>query len=365
MTEEIKRIQVAANLEAGTAGYQIVVGRALLAELPKSLGSSVKKVMLVYPEALETSASVVTDELSGAGYEVYSFAVANGEDAKTDRWVSVAWSSLGQAGFSRSDAIIGFGGGATTDLAGFIAATWLRGIKIVQVPTTLLAMVDAAIGGKTGINTIEGKNLVGAFHAPSAVIADLDALASLPKFELIPGFAEIVKYGFIADPKILDLIESDPTVATDTSSHVFAELIERSIAIKARVTANDFRESGEREYLNYGHTLGHAIEHLEHYKWRHGRAIAVGLAYAAELGRLAGRLSDEVADRHKRVLNLLGLDTSYPADRWPLLLTAMSLDKKSRGGMLRFVVLDDLAKPAILNAPSQEMMHAAFQEIAR
>ena len=365
MTDEIKRIQVGDNETSGSASYPILVGRALLGELAAALGSQVKKVLLVYPEALETSASVVSDELSAAGFEVYSFAVANGEDAKTDRWVSVAWSSLGQAGFSRSDAVIGFGGGATTDLAGFIGATWLRGIKVVQVPTTLLGMVDAAIGGKTGINTIEGKNLVGAFHAPSAVIADLDALASLPKFELIPGFAEVVKYGFIADPVILDLIEADPSKATDTSSDVFAELIERSIAIKAQVTANDFRESGEREFLNYGHTLGHAIEHLEHYKWRHGRAIAIGLVYAAELGRLAGRLSDDVADRHKSILNLLGLDTSYAADRWPMLLTAMSLDKKSRGGMLRFVVLDDLAKPAIMNAPSPELMHAAFQEIAR
>jgi 3-dehydroquinate synthase len=364
LTEDIRRIHVL-DPHSGKTAYEILVGRALLGQLAGALGQSVKKVMLVYPEALETSAAMVSDELSSSGFEVYSFAVANGEDAKTDRWVSVAWSSLGQAGFSRSDAIIGFGGGATTDLAGFIAATWLRGIKIVMVPTTLLGMVDAAIGGKTGINTIEGKNLVGAFHAPTAVIADLDTLASLPKFELIPGFAEIVKYGFIADPTILDLIEADPSIATDTKSDVFAELIERSIAIKARVTANDFRESGEREFLNYGHTLAHAIEHLEHYKWRHGRAVAVGLAYAAELGRLAGRLSDEVADRHKRILNLLGLDTSYAADRWSMLLTAISLDKKSRGGMLRFVVLDDIAKPVILNAPTPELMHAAFQEIAR
>ena len=159
MTDDIRRIPVLEPLSKTTA-YEIVVGRALLGELAGALGRAVKKVMLVYPEALEASAAVVADELSSSGFEIYSFAVANGEDAKTDRWVSVAWSSLGQAGFSRSDAIIGFGGGATTDLAGFIAATWLRGIKVVMVPTTLLAMVDAAIGGKTGINTIRILNLL-------------------------------------------------------------------------------------------------------------------------------------------------------------------------------------------------------------
>jgi 3-dehydroquinate synthase len=258
---------------------------------------------------------------------------------------------------------VGFGGGSTTDLAGFVAATWLRGVKLVQVPTTLLGMVDAAIGGKTGINTSEGKNLVGVFHAPAKVIVDLDTLLTLAKNEILAGFGEVVKYGFIADPRILDLIEADVSIATDPSSSVFQEIIERSIAIKARVVSEDFKEAGLREILNYGHTLGHAIEHAERYKWRHGAAISIGMVFVAELARLGGRLSDDVVDRHRSVLKLIGLPTAYTADKWNQLVETMQRDKKSRAGTLRFVVLDDLAKPTIMAAPTPEMLFAAFQEI--
>jgi 3-dehydroquinate synthase len=348
----------------GQPGYEVLIGRGLLDELNNELGDSVRKVLLVYPEGMQASAELVADTLIAAGKQVWQLPVADGEDAKTDRWLSIAWSSLGQAEFSRSDAVVTLGGGATTDLGGFIAATWLRGISVVHVPTTLLAMVDAAIGGKTGINTIEGKNLVGAFHEPKAVLVDLDTLETLPKLELISGFGEIVKCGFIADPVILDLIEQDVNDARDIRSERFAELVRRTIEVKTDVVGSDFKESNRREILNYGHTLGHSIELVEHFKWRHGRAVAIGLVFAAELGRLSGRLSDEVADRHKRILQLLDLPTTYPGDRWEALYTGMQVDKKSRGGILRFVVLDGLAKPGILEAPTKELLFTAFQEIA-
>jgi 3-dehydroquinate synthase len=341
----------------------VLIGRSLLDELNVCLGDSVKKVLLVYPEGMQASAEVIADTLIQEGKQVWQLPVADGEDAKTDRWLSIAWSSLGQAEFSRSDAVVSLGGGATTDLAGFIAATWLRGIAVVHIPTTLLAMV-ASIGGKTGINTIEGKNLVGAFHEPKAVIVDLDTLETLPKLELISGFAEIVKCGFIADPAILDLIEEDVNDARDVHSERFAELVRRTIQVKTDVVGDDFKESNRREILNYGHTLGHSIELVEHFKWRHGRAVSIGLVFAAELARLSGRLSDEVADRHRSILTLLDLPTSYPADRWEALYTGMQVDKKSRGGMLRFVVLDGLAKPGILEAPTKELLFTAFQELA-
>jgi 3-dehydroquinate synthase len=348
----------------GQPGYSILLGRGLLDEINPALGSAVRKVLVVYPEALEATAVVIAETLRATTKEVWLFPVADGESAKTDQWLSAAWSYLGQAEFSRSDAIVGLGGGATTDLAGFVAATWLRGISVVQIPTTLLGMVDAAIGGKTGINTLEGKNLVGAFHEPKAVIADLDSLESLPKIELISGFGEIVKYGFIADKRILELIEDDVNDARDTKSERFAELVRRSIAIKAEVVASDFKESSKREMLNYGHTLGHSIELAEHYKWRHGHAVSVGLAFAAELGRLAGRLDDATADRHKSILELLQLPTSYPGERWETVFIGMQVDKKSRGGMLRFVVLDGMNKPGILEAPTKDLLFAAYQEIA-
>jgi 3-dehydroquinate synthase len=172
-----------------------------------------------------------------------------------------------------------------------------------------------------------------------------------------------VKYGFIADERILELIEADVHVATDPQSAVFAELIERSVKIKARVVSEDFKESGLREILNYGHTLGHAIELAERYKWRHGAAISIGMVFVAELARLAGRLSDEEVDRHRSVLKLLGLPTAYRADKWNQLLAAMQRDKKSRAGQLRFVVLDAIGRPTIMNAPATELLHASFQEI--
>jgi 3-dehydroquinate synthase len=270
---------------------------------------------------------------------------------------------LGQADFTRSDVVIGFGGGAATDLAGFVAATWLRGVQLIQVPTTLLGMVDAAIGGKTGINTTEGKNLVGSFYAPRAVFCDLDTLRTLPRNELLAGFGEVVKYGFIQDPEILNLIEKDQDSATDVDSSVFCEIVERCIAIKARVVSQDFKESGLREILNYGHTLGHAIELAERYTWRHGAAVSVGMMFVAELARLNGRLSDAIVDRHRNILQSLGLPTTYKSEKWEQLLSAMQRDKKSRAGILRFVALDDLGKPTVMNAPSSEMLHAAFQEI--
>lgn len=347
----------------GQDPYDVVIGRGLLGEVATGLGSDVRKVLVVHPVALTTSAEALRESLLEAGFETILAGVPDSEDAKRVEVAAFCWGIMGQADFTRTDAVIGFGGGSTTDLAGFVAATWLRGVKLIQVPTTLLGMVDAAIGGKTGINTAEGKNLVGAFHAPSKVVVDLDTLLTLAKNEILAGFGEVVKYGFIADPTILELIEFDVETATNPSSDVFQEIIERSIAIKARVVGQDFKESGLREILNYGHTLGHAIEHAERYKWRHGAAISIGMVFVAELARLAGRLSDQVVDRHRSILKLLGLPVSYPAGKWNQLLETMQRDKKSRAGILRFVVLDDLAKPTIMAAPTPEMLYAAFQEI--
>ena len=273
------------------------------------------------------------------------------------------WQVMGQADFTRSDAVVGYGGGAVTDLAGFVAATWLRGVQLVQVPTTVLGLVDAAVGGKTGINTAEGKNMVGAFWAPAAVVGDLDELASLSPNEATAGFAEVVKAGFIWAPEILDIIEADPARAVDTTTDEFRRTVELAIDMKAKVVSDDFREAGLREILNYGHTLGHAIEHAERYKWRHGAAISIGMLYAAELSRLAGRLPDAAAERHRSILESLGLPTSYRAGAWPQLLATMQRDKKSRGGMLRFILLDDIGKPTVLQAPDESLLFAAYQEV--
>jgi 3-dehydroquinate synthase len=260
--------------------------------------------------------------------------------------------------------VVGVGGGSVTDLTGFVAATWLRGVRVVHVPTTLLGMVDAAVGGKTGINTAEGKNLVGAFHPPAGVVCDLAALRTLPHADLVAGLAEVVKCGLVADPAILDLIEADPVAALTWDSGVVRELVERSVAFKAEVVTADLREAGLREVLNYGHTFGHAVEQVEGFTWRHGEAVSVGLMYAAALGRLAGHTPSDVAARHRDVLGLLGLPLTYRGDRWPALLAAMRRDKKARGDLLRFVVLAGLAEPIRLEGPPAALLEAAYADVS-
>jgi 3-dehydroquinate synthase len=344
----------------GADPYDVVVGHDLLAELPGLLRPA-HKVLVIHPTALRATGEAVRDDLQQQGFEASMAEVPDAEQAKTPQVAAFLWGALGKADFTRSDAIVGVGGGAVTDLAGFVAATWLRGVKVVQLPTTLLAMVDAAVGGKTGLNTTEGKNLVGSFHPPAGVLCDLGVLETLPRNEFVAGLAEVVKCGFIADPAILDLL-ADGAPAWDAP--VTRELIERSIRVKADVVAGDLREAGPREILNYGHTFGHAVEYVERYEWRHGAAISVGMVYAAELARLAGRLDEATADRHREVLTTLGLPTTYQQNRWDQLLSAMKRDKKTRGDLLRFVVLTGLARPTRLEGPDPALLQAAYAELA-
>jgi 3-dehydroquinate synthase len=358
---QVTRIHVGGT--AGTDPYEVLVGRNLLGELGGLVGPRARRVAVIHPEALAATGEALRDDLAAQGYEAIALQVPNAEEAKSADVAAYCWKVLGQTAFTRTDVIVGVGGGATTDLAGFVAATWLRGVRWVAVPTTVLGMVDAAVGGKTGINTAEGKNLVGAFHPPAGVLADLAALESLPRNDYVSGLAEVIKAGFIADPAILDLVEADPEAAADPAGPATAELVERAIRVKAEVVSADLKESGRREILNYGHTLGHAIERNERYSWRHGAAVSVGMVFAAELGRLAGRLDDATADRHREVLRSVGLPLTYRADAWPKLLDAMRVDKKSRADRLRFVVLDGLAKPGILEAPDPSLLVAAYGEV--
>ncbi|MFC4009804.1 3-dehydroquinate synthase [Nonomuraea purpurea] len=346
----------------GDSPYDVVIGTGVLAELPTLLKPGVRTAAVIRPETLPEISRPVCAALSEAGYEVVELPVPDGEQAKTVEVAAQLWSALGRHGVTRSDAVVGVGGGATTDLAGFVAGTWLRGVQVVLVPTTLLAMVDAAVGGKNGIDTPEGKNLVGTFLPPAGVLCELSTLTSMPKADYVAGLAEIIKGGFIADPVILDLVEADPEAATRPDGPHTRELIERKIQVKADVVGADLREAGLREILNYGHTLAHAIERDEHYAIRHGEAVAIGMVYAAELSRLSGR-ADLVA-RTRSILTGVGLPIGYRADAWPRLREHMRLDKKNRGAKQRFVVLDDLAKPGRLEDPAEELLEAAYKEIS-
>ena len=347
---------------ASYGDYPVVVGPGAMEDIPQHIPGDAKKLLIIHAPALSRIAEQMKEDLSGER-EVFLAEVPDAEAAKRVEVAAFCWGILGQLDFQRNDAILGLGGGATTDLAGFVAAAWLRGVALIQVPTTVLAMVDAAVGGKTGVNTQEGKNLVGVFYSPRAVIADTDVLAGLGDNEVKAGMAEVVKCGFISDPTILDVIEANPEEAINTASEVFVDLVRRAVAVKAAVVGDDFRESGLREILNYGHTLGHAIEHAERYQWRHGAAISIGMVFAAELSRIVANLSDEDVERHRRILGSLGLPLDYPQGRWRTLLATMQKDKKARGGVVRFVVLDAPGKPRVLAIPDESVLFAAYQEL--
>ena len=346
VTPVVTRIHV-----GGDRPYDVLVGRDLGGELP-GLIEGAARVAVLYAAPLRARAERIAASLP----HVTPIEVPDAERGKTVAVAAHCWDELGKAGFTRTDAVVGVGGGAVTDLAGFVAASWLRGVRWVPVSTSLLGMVDASVGGKTGVNIDAGKNLVGAFHPPAGVICDLDALDTLPGDDRIAGLAEVIKCGFIADPRILELVESGGAES---------ELIERAIRVKAEVVGVDLKESGLREILNYGHTLGHAIEKREKYTWKHGHAISVGLVFAAELSRLSGRLDDATARRHRAVLEMTGLPTAYPQEAWNDLLSAMRVDKKARADTLRFVVLDGLAKPGILTGPDEDLLRAAYAEVAK
>ncbi|MBA8795101.1 3-dehydroquinate synthase [Friedmanniella endophytica] len=350
--------------------YPVRIGHGLTDEVVAAVAGA-ERAAIIHPEVCAGAAAELGERLRATGVEPLLIMVPDAERAKTAAVLADCWTALGRAGFTRSDLVVGLGGGATTDLAGFVAASWLRGVGLVTVSTTLLGMVDAAVGGKTGINTAEGKNLVGAFWEPRAVFCDLDRLTTLPVADLRSGLAEVVKCGFIADPEILDLIEADPDAALDPTAPVVAELVRRSVAVKAAVVSADLREATStgsavgRELLNYGHTLGHAIERREGYRWRHGEAVSVGMVFVAELARRAGRLDDATADRHRAVLDRVGLPTGYAADAFDDLLATMALDKKTRGSTLRFVVLEGLARGAILSGPSEDLLRSSYAAVAR
>ncbi|WP_237767390.1 MULTISPECIES: 3-dehydroquinate synthase [unclassified Serinicoccus] len=350
----------------GEQPYAVHVGPDAVQRLAVHAGPEPgRQVLVVHQRGREELAQEAAEVLVAAGARPRLAPVPDAEAAKATGVLVDLWDVLGEAGFTRSDLVVGIGGGATTDLAGFVAATWLRGVEAVQLPTSLLAVVDAAVGGKTGINTAAGKNLVGAFHPPVEVLCDPAWLTTQDRADYVSGLAEVVKCGFIADPVILDLVEADPTGAGDPLADPdrTLELIARAVQVKADVVAADLTESSLREILNYGHTFGHAVEQVEDYRWRHGDAVAVGMVYVAELAHRAGVMPAALLDRHRRVLESVGLPTAYLPGRWEQLRAAMGRDKKSRGATLRFVALEGLARPTRLVAPPEEDLVAAYAAV--
>jgi 3-dehydroquinate synthase len=348
----------------GDQPYEVLVGSGVLSALPDLVGKRAETVAVIHDERLAAVARPACGALEAAGYRVAATDVPSGEAGKDVSVLARLWSWLAESRVTRSDCVVGIGGGAATDLAGFAAATWLRGVPVVLVPTTLLGMVDAAVGGKTAIDIAAGKNLVGAFHPPAGVLADLATLRTLPRADYVAGLAEVIKAGFIADGEILRLVTEDPGAAASADGRHTRELVERAITVKARVVAADLREAGLREMLNYGHTLAHAIEKLERYAFRHGDAVAIGMVFAAEVGRLSGHLTGDDVARHRELLTAVGLPVTYRRDAWPELRATMSLDKKARGARLRMVILDGVGNPVIYDSPAEDLLSEAYRAVA-
>lgn len=324
-----------------------------------TLLSSRSRVAIVVPSALESK----IDALATGGAHSCVIVIPDGEVSKSSACLTTIWEELGKEGFTRSDVVVAIGGGTTTDIAGFAAATWLRGIDWIAIPTSMAGMVDAAIGGKTGMNSSVGKNLIGAFHSPSQVLIDLSWLGSLSDRDFAAGLAEVIKTGFISDPEILKLINGSNLTSIRKDRSLTVELIARSIRVKAAVVSADFKESFAREILNYGHTVGHAIELHSGYSLRHGEAVSIGMVYAAELANIKGILDAQVVQVHREILANMGLPIAYDAKAWPQILQTIAMDKKARGREVRFVGISAIGTTVRMEKLSESDLTLAYERI--
>ena len=330
--------------------YQVQVGVDGLTAI-KQICQEHNRVLLIAPNSLIKLFKLKETK------NLIIFATPEGESQKSIAILERIWRKCADASIARGDAIIGFGGGATTDLAGFAAATWLRGISWYAIPTSLAGMVDAAIGGKSGVNAATGKNLIGSFYSPTKVLIDPTFLKKLPLRDLSAGMAEVIKCGFISDYKILNLVQENEIN--------YSELIRRAVKVKADVVSKDFRESRLREILNYGHTLGHAIEKDSKYKLRHGEAVSIGMVFAAELSKDLAGLDSDAVELHRELLNRFNLPIKYPRNRWKSLATLLLQDKKVKQDKLRFIGISRIGKPVWLEDVSSSLLAMVYERIAK
>lgn len=359
---EPRRLDVA----LGARGYPVWVGQHLLARLPEllALPPRARRVALFTDaaarDALGDALSALTETLTRAGLEVRT-RDTGGEANKSVAGAEGAWAWLAANGFTRGDLVVAFGGGVTSDLAGFVAATYHRGLAWVAVPTTLLGMVDAGIGGKTGVNLPQGKNLVGAFHQPLAVISDVTSLETLPDAALATGMAEVIKHGLIARPDLLDMIDKQRLGIAARDPMVLSTLVAEAASVKVDIVSGDETEQGARMFLNYGHTLGHALEALGRYeRWTHGEAVALGLMFAANLAARLGYA--DLVEVHARALRGYGLPTAGASFELQQVREAMRGDKKFEA-VQRFVLLEDLGKPIVVADVPDEAVAAAYEAV--
>ncbi|MDD4308330.1 MAG: 3-dehydroquinate synthase [Thermoplasmata archaeon] len=357
MTEEI-------SLDLGDRKCSILVGRGLLGDIGKLVpGKNRRFAVITNPTVNPLYGKQVLDSLKKHGHAHVLYDVPDSEASKSLDAANQLYVRLSDAGFERDSCIIGLGGGVVGDLAGFVAATYMRGIDIIQVPTTLLAQVDSAIGGKTGLNLPGGKNLVGAFHQPVMVISDVSVLATLPDRDYVSGLAEVVKYGIAADPEVFALLESNVDRINRRDERLLEKTVARCSRIKAGIVQEDERDRGKRLLLNFGHTLGHALEVATGYEtYRHGEAVAIGMLFAARVSEKKGLLKAKELKRIAELAETLGLP-SQAEDRLERekLISLMKGDKKSRGGKVHMVLPTGIGT-TVISEIQDELLTAALEE---
>lgn len=348
-------------VSAPRGSYPVNFGTDLVSQVSAMIPPRCGKVFIVCAPPMLSSGEALAKQLRTQQIDSQVHKLPDGEAAKQLEVLCDLWQHLADAKIERHDLMVSIGGGATTDLAGFAAATWLRGIEIIHVPTTLLAMVDASIGGKTGIDWTNGKNMVGSFYPPRGVVVDYTTLASLSEAHLREGLAEAIKCGFIQDTKILDLVSDTGEALVDAASPALRQVIRRAVAVKAEIVSADLFESSRREHLNFGHTLAHAIEKATGYRCSHGQAVAFGMVYAAHLGVLCGVSPVDVPYRVVSSLQQVGLQDTFKDCSFSTLKPLMFSDKKVRGGQLRFVVLRELAQPDVISVSDEALLNRAAE----
>jgi len=353
-------------VDLGDRSYPIRIGSRILDSLGEAyvdIGLAGRCLVVSDENVAPLYAQRICRSLEKAGFITNLEVLPAGEKTKCHEQLIHLYSKAAEMGLDRGHFMVALGGGVIGDLTGFAAASWLRGIRFVQVPTSLLAMVDSSVGGKTGMNIAEGKNLVGAFHQPELVLADLDTLKTLPKREFVAGMSEVVKYGVIWDQKLFQSLEALEAMSFQAVKKM-GEIISRCCEIKAEVVRQDEREGGLRGILNFGHTLAHAIENVAGYgEYLHGEAVAIGMLYAARLSTHLKGLSVEDSVRIEQLLTTLGLPVCAPGLEWNELRAAMTVDKKIRDGLIQFVLVDRIGHAEIGCEIPEEWMEEVWNSL--
>jgi shikimate kinase/3-dehydroquinate synthase len=349
------------TVRAGSDVYDVLISRSkkLYFNALTLLGDKVSRVAVLHTASVKRHLIRLLDALKLLNYNAYTIEVADAEDGKTTTSYVSILGKLAELGFTRTDAVVGFGGGAVTDLSGFVASTYMRGIRNLNIPTSLLAMVDASVGGKTGINLEQGKNLCGTFYSPVGVVADISTLETLPEREFTHGLAEALKMGFIKDAKILELMRAG-------ADKNLKQIIYRAVSAKKQFVCEDFKESSSRIFLNYGHTFAHAIEKLDDYCVRHGEAVALGMLIAAEFANSCGIMSAELLRAHYDFAKLLHLPTTWKLSAsFEDMLECMKLDKKVSRNKLQLILLKELQQPVICTSIDEVQMRTAAERVIK